>query len=372
MKTIKTMHGDMRLPAFLPDATYGVVRGLDSHDLKSCGVAGLVVNAYHLMLHPGARSIQKMGGCHKFMSWDGPILSDSGGFQVFSLIHRNPKLGTIRENEIIFNVDGKKRKLTPEKCIQTQFHLGSDIMMCLDDCIHPEDSPEANRKSVERTIKWAEMCKKEFEKLTSQKFKGKGERPLLFAIVQGGNDRALRKLCAGELLKIGFDGYAFGGWPVDSDGNLLKGILEHTANLIPEDLPKYAMGVGKPEDVVACVEMGYNLFDCVIPTRDARHRRLYIFNAEREGDIDLSRGDFYEPLYIQDLKHIKDEGPISEVCDCFSCRNYSLSYIRHLFKVKETLAYRLATIHNLRFYMQLMERLEGKIDQNKPQWPGGG
>jgi queuine tRNA-ribosyltransferase len=355
MKNLHTKHGVLKLPAFLPDATRSVVRSVDSQDLKRCGVQGLVINTYHLMLKPGAKLVRQMGGCHAFMNWDMSILSDSGGFQIFSLIRQNPKLGTIRENKVIFKLsDGKKKILTPEKSIQMQFYLGSDIMMCLDYCTHPEDTSEIQLESVKRTISWAKLCKKEYDKYISQNLKNE-QRALIFAIIQGGNDKKLRKLCADSLKSIGFDGYGFGGWPIDSKGNLLEDILGYTAEIMPADLPKYALGVGKPENIVTCVRMGYNLLDCVVPTRDARHQRLYVFNADDLESVDLSRDDFYRCLYIQDKEHIKDSNPVSSLCDCLCCKNYSRAYLHYLFKIKDTLAYRLATIHNLRFYMNLME-----------------
>jgi len=353
---LHTKHGVLKLPAFLPDATRGVVRSLDSQDLKICGIQGLVINAYHLMLSPGAKLLRQMGGCHVYMNWDMPLLSDSGGFQIFSLIRQNAKLGTIRENKVIFKfADGKKKIITPEKCIRIQFHLGSDIMMCLDYCTHPEDTSEVQLESVNRTISWAKLCKKEYDKHKQEK-----RRTLIFAIIQGGNDKKLRQLCADFLKDIGFDGYGFGGWPLDSKGNLLIDILGYTAEMMPDELPKYALGIGKPENIVACARLGYNLFDCVIPTRDARHLRLYIFNADDLESVDLARNDFYRCLYIQDKKHIKDSNPVSNLCDCFCCKNYSRAYLRYLFKIKDTLAYRLATIHNLRFYINLMAIIREK------------
>jgi len=363
MKNLHTERGVLKLPAFFPDATRGVVRSVDSQDLKQCGVQGLVINTYHLMLKPGAKLVRQMGGCHAYMNWDMPILSDSGGFQIFSLIRQNPRLGTIRENKVIFKFPGGKKKiLTPEKCIQVQFYLGSDIMMCLDYCTHPDDTPETQLESVNRTVSWAKICKAEYDKY-SQNLRKDEQRTLIFAIIQGGNDKKLRKLCADSLKSIGFDGYGFGGWPIDSKGNLLTDILGYTAEIMPADLPKYALGIGKPENIVACAKMGYNLFDCVIPTRDARHRRLYIFNADDLESVDLARNDFYSCLYIQDKEHIKDSSPVSNLCDCLCCKNYSRAYLHYLFKIKDTLAYRLATIHNLRFYMNLMEIISDTTDK---------
>lgn len=359
MKYLKLPHGKVRLPAFFPDGTRGVVRCLDRGDLENCKVSGLVMNTYHLLSKPGPSMLKEVGGLNKFTGWKRPILTDSGGFQVFSLIRENAKFGQIRSNEIIFFPENKtsKIKLTPEKCIQSQFAYGSDIMMCLDYCTHPNDPIEVHRISVDTTIKWAKKCKKEYEKLVKSK-KLENNRPLLFAIIQGGDNLELRKECAEALIDIGFDGFGFGGWPLDSKGNFLIDILEYTAKLMPDETPKYAMGVGKPEEIVACYKVGYNLFDCVIPTREARHNRLYVFNEE----IDLDQSDFYRYHYIMDEKHYRDTRPISENCDCYCCKNYSRAYLRHLYKIGDSLAYRLATIHNVRFYTMLLEMLQRKDD----------
>ena len=349
MQQIKTNHGVLKLPAFLPDATAGFVKGIDSNDLIQASVDGVVVNTYHLMQRTLVGTIKKAGGIHNYMNLNRPIISDSGGFQVMSLIHDKPNLGNIKGDEITFNLNNKKVILTPEKCIQIQLRLKSDIVMCLDDCTRSDASKECQKKSVERTIRWAKKCKEEFTRLT----KGNHARPLLFAIVQGGNDKKLRKYCAAELLKIGFDGYSFGGWPV-KDGKLLTGILEYTSRLIPDNYPKYAMGVGKPENIIDCVRLGYSLFDCVIPTRDARHKRLYVFkkNPAKLKNIDKS----FTTMNIRN-NHISSNKPISSFCDCYACKNYSLSYLSNLFKLNDSLAIRLATMHNLRFYSMLMELL---------------
>ena len=379
---LSTGHGSLLLPAFLPDATRAVVRTVDVGDLLRCGVQGLVVNALHLAQAPGAGLVKSQGGIHSFMGWDRPVISDSGGFQAMSMIRENARYGTISDAGITFtNVDAPKRrklKLTPEKCIQIQFDLGSDIMMCLDDCPCPNAHAREVAASVRRTILWARRCKQEFERRLAIRAGGhsasraanrepleseaaadgqpadgrtrKGERPRLFGIIQGGYDESARRSCAQELLSIGFDGYGFGGWPLDPDGNLATDTLAYTASLMPDSLPKYALGVGSPESILRCWQMGYAIFDCVLPTRDARHHRLYC--------ADPSTGpDAYSFLYIRDDKHKRDSRPVSEVCDCYCCTHYSQSYLHHLFKVQDGLAYRLATIHNLRFYTLLMERL---------------
>lgn len=351
---LATAHGMARLPTFFPDATRGVVRAIDAQDLQRIGVQGLIVNSFHLTNTPGVGLVKSQGGIHRFMGWSGPIISDSGGFQAMSMIRENARYGTISDAGIVFtNVDAghKKLKLTPEKSIQIQFDLGSDVMMCLDDCPHPEASPDEVRVSVQRTIRWARACKAAF----AQQLAGRGiadrERPLLFGIIQGGYDKHQRWLCAEALIEIGFDGYGFGGWPLTPEGELAESILAYTARLMPDETPKYALGVGSPDAVIRCTAMGYQVFDCVLPTRDARHQRLYVW--EPEAGPPLAHGF----LYIQDARHKRDGRPVSEVCDCPACTHYTRSYLHHLFEIQDALAPRLATMHNLRFYTQLMERL---------------
>ncbi len=240
---VKLVHGDLSLPAFFPDGTYGVVKSVNSRDLINIDVRGMVVNTLHLINKIGKNNIKLIGGLHKLINWDRPIISDSGGFQVFSMIKENKQRGEIRNNEIIFRLeDGSKLILSPEKCIQMQFALGSDIIMCLDYCTHPDDSSEVNRKSVETTIRWAKKCKGEYNKQIKMRKYSEGRRPLIFGIIQGGSDKKLRKQCADELIKIGFDGFGFGGWPLDNDNNLIRDILQYTADLMPDNSIKYAMG----------------------------------------------------------------------------------------------------------------------------------
>jgi len=349
-------HGSVPLPAFFPDATRGVVRTVDSTDLVNSGVQGLVMNAYHLMTKPGPTTIKSLGGLHSFAGWDRPIITDSGGFQVFSLIRENAAMGEIRPNEIIFRRDGKKTNLSPEKCIQSQLSYGSDVLMALDYCTHPDDPYDIQAKAVDTTIRWGKKCMDTF--VNGTKKSKETHRPKLFGIIQGGNEKALRKECAQALIEMGYSGFGFGGWPLTQDGRLTEDILAYTAELIPNHMVKYAMGVGKPENIVACVKMGFNLFDCVIPTREARHNRLYVFNKEYEtrDDIDLDQ-NFYQYMYPLDDDYRRDSRPISDLCDCHACTNYSRAYIRHLLSIGDGLGSRLATIHNLRFYTMLMALL---------------
>ncbi|EJM8451545.1 MULTISPECIES: tRNA guanosine(34) transglycosylase Tgt [Pseudomonadota] len=350
-------YGEVQLPAFFPDATYGTVRATGALDVWNTNTRGLVMNAFHLNHRPGPKTVKAMGGLHEFSGWQGAILTDSGGFQVFSMIQQNPSYGEIRPNGLIYRPDGGKEKITftPEKCIQAQYQFGSDIMMALDHCTRPDDPDEVQRESVETTVRWAKRCKETFVQLLGDRIH-ETPRQLLFGIVQGGADPALRMECGQRLEEIGFDGYGFGGWPLDRDGSIRLDVLKMAADAMPDTKPKYAMGLGRPEEIVACTQMGYTLFDCVIPTREARHQRLYVF-TESAADGLTPSGDFYRFLYIMDDHYRRDPRPVEEGCDCELCVNHSRAYLHHLFKVGDSLAYRLATIHNLRFYSRLMEKL---------------
>jgi queuine tRNA-ribosyltransferase len=353
---LETSKGKLSLPAFMPDATRGVVRTLDAKDLQDSGIKCLMVNALHLSNHPGTFVIKKHGGIHQFMGWNGPIFSDSGGFQVFSLINGSSKMGSVTNRGFVYRLTkgGKKNILTPEKSIQKQFQIDADVMFCLDYCTHPEANEKMQMESVQITIEWAKRCKQEFERqLNQQKITKK--TPLLLAVIQGGNSKELRKRCTGDLFEIGFDGYGYGGWPVDHDGNLVEAV-EMVAEWVPGDYPLHGLGIGKPGNIVQAFRMGYNLFDCVLPTRDARHNRLYVYNDKIE-NINFEEKDFYDYHYIQDNRHARDTKPVDEYCDCFCCQNYSRAYLHHLLKIEEPLLNRLATIHNLRFYSKLMECL---------------
>ncbi|HEU5316004.1 MAG TPA: tRNA guanosine(34) transglycosylase Tgt [Chloroflexota bacterium] len=360
-RKLATRHGSVALPIFLPDATRAVVRALDSRDLRHVGVEALVVNTFHLLRAPGARLIKSAGGIHAFMGWDGPVISDSGGFQVFSLIRQNPDAGTIRANEVIFREPstGEKVLLTPEKCVQLQLQLDSDVVMCLDDCTSVEDDAETQEHAVERTVRWARRCKAEFEKLTG----GRSSRPLLFGVVQGGASETLRRQCAADLAALGLDGFGYGGWPIGPDGSLLSEPMRIVADAAPTGAPLHALGVGRPDHVVRAAALGYTIFDCALPTRDARHHRLYAFLPGHEhGPFDADVR-FYEAVYILDQKHANDFGPIDASCDAACCARYSRAYLRHLFKVQDVTAQRLASMHNLRFYTRLIEGLRRSPDR---------
>lgn len=352
-------HGPLRLPAFLPDATQGVVRSLDAIDLVNCGVQALQMNVFHLMQHPGSSTVRALGGLHAMSGWSRPIITDSGGFQIYSLIRQNPQSGTITRRGLLFRPDGSSRKLnlTPEKSVQLQMSYGADVIICLDDCTHVDDPLPAQTESVARTIDWARRGKAEFERRLEQSNTPPEQRPILLAVIQGGGDRDLRRRCAQELLQIGFDGFGFGGWPLDGQGHLLTDILAYTRELVPPEFPMHALGVGHPANVVECVRLGYTLFDSTLPTRDARHGRLYVFTS-----AELA-GEWFSYIYVGDDKHIKAATPVSGFCDGLCCSNYSLGYLRHLFKINDSLFLRLATIHNLRFMTQLMERLGACQDE---------
>lgn len=347
-------HGDLHFPVFLPDATQGVVRSLDALDVLNCGVQAVVMNTFHLMQRPGSSTVQSLGGLHRMSGWQRPIITDSGGFQAYSLIHQNPKFGQLTERGITFQPEGADRKyqLTPEKTIQLQLAYGSDVVICLDDCTHVDADRADQETAVHRTIAWAKRGKLEYERILRQKRLAEDQRPLLFAVVQGGGHPDLRKQCAEALLEIGFDGFGYGGWPLDGQGNLLNDILAYVRECIPAQYPLHALGVGHPRNVLACHRMGYGIFDSAMPTRDARHARLYTFRG------DGLSGNWLEYIYINDERHIKDDAPVETGCDCLTCSRYARGYLYHLFKTGDTLFFRLATIHNLRFMTRLTERIQ--------------
>lgn len=354
---LHTKSGVINTPFFMPDATRGFVKSLSKNDLKELEMGPMVVNTFHLYLQPGLEIIKKAGGLHKFMQWEGPLLSDSGGYQIFSLIHKNPKMGKITDYEAVFRsaLNGTMHKITPEKSIQIQFDLGVDMMVCLDDPPPNNYSKDKITKAVKRTIAWAKRCKVEYEKqLKLRKIKNKN-RPLLFSVIQGGEHLDLRKYCTDELIKIGFDGYGFGARPVDAEGNFLEEVLRETAKFIPANAIRFALGIGAPQDIVRCFSYGWDMFDCVIPTREGRHGRLFL--RKDNFKFPIQDENFYETININNEKYKEDFSSIDKNCDCYTCRNYSRAYLRHLFKVGEPLAMRLASIHNLKFYLDLMKEL---------------
>jgi len=352
-----TRRGTLAVPTFLPDATRAGVRGVTSEDLRGIGIEGVVANAFHLLRRPGARVVQAAGGLHRFMDWTGPILTDSGGFQVWSLIRQDPNRGVIRDNEVIFRepATGEKWNLTPERVIGLQFQLGSDIAVCLDDCTDA-DAPQAEQeRAVERTVRWARRSREEFDRQLERR--RAAEAPRLFAVVQGGGVEALRRQCASELAAIGFDGFGFGGWPLDPNGSLLVEPMRWVAEALPATAPKHALGVGRPDHVLRAFALGYTVFDSTLPTRDARHGRLYAFRSGWGERRPTAGDDFYRAVRIHDRPYRVDHGPIEDGCDCPVCTRHSSAYLHHLFKVGDRSAERLATLHNLRFYVRLFDRL---------------
>jgi queuine tRNA-ribosyltransferase len=355
--TIKIRDKSLGLPAFLPDATSGYVRAVDSQDLARVKVQALVMNTFHLMQKPGSSTIQSFNGLHQFANWPGVIITDSGGFQAYSLIHQSDQFGSLTDKGIQFHPEGQKRKflLTPEKSVQLQISYDTDVVICLDDCTHVDAARSEQELSVERTLDWAKRCKKEYLHQIDQRELDEEARPLIFGVIQGGGYPDLRKKCAEGLLEIGFDGFGYGGWPLDSKGNLLTEMVSLTRELIPEEYPMHALGIGHPLNLKKTYEIGYDIFDCALPTRDARHGRLMRYTQPPQ--TTLSGEDWFENVYIQDKKYIKDTRPISEYCDCPLCSHYSLGYLHHLYKTGDWLYQRLATLHNLRFMTQLTERL---------------
>lgn len=352
-------HGRLTFPTFLPDATVGVVRSVDSADLEQCGVQAVVMNAYHLMQRPGSSTVQALGGLHQMAGWRRPILTDSGGFQAYSLIRQNPKHGRLSDEGITFQPEGADRKfqLTPEKSVRLQLGYGADVVVCLDDCTHAAAADAEQREAVQRTVSWAARCKREFARALEQRRTPPEKRPLLFGVVQGGDSRDLRRRCAEQLLAIGFDGYGFGGWPLDEDGQLLTDIIAYTRELIGPSVPMHALGVGSPSNVATCAAAGYEMFDSALPTRDARHGRLYVWNTDRLPSNASSASGWVSYLYINDKKHVKTDGPVSPYCDCLACQRYPTGYLHHLHSINDLLFPRLATIHNLRFMTRLTELL---------------
>ena len=302
-EALETRRGSLAVPVFLPEATRAAVRSVGSADLRRVGIEGLVVNAFHLLRRPGMRVIGATGGVHRFMDWDGPILSDSGGFQVWSLIRQDPARGVIRDNEVVFREPstGERWNLTPERVIELQLRLGADIMVCLDDCTDAGDDLAEQQRSVERTLRWARRCRVAFDRLAARR--GDAAPPRLFAVVQGGISEALRRRCAVELAAIGFDGYGFGGWPLGAQGELLVEPLGWVAEALPAGAPRHALGLGRPDHVVACAALGYTVFDCSLPTRDARHGRLYAFRPGWPGRALRPGVEFFRTLHVLDPRY---------------------------------------------------------------------
>ncbi|MEI2690564.1 MAG: tRNA guanosine(34) transglycosylase Tgt [Anaerolineae bacterium] len=331
--TLHTPHGSVPTPLFAPVGTQATVKTMTPRDLRDLGAGLILANTYHLFLRPGAELVQRMGGLHGFMGWNGPILTDSGGYQVFSLAHRRK----LDADGVTFrsHIDGSLQRFTPESVMDTEQKLGADIAMCLDECPDPLDRP-ANERALERTHAWAARCQ------------AAHTRPdqALFGIVQGGIFPDLRSQSAVYLAGLDFPGYAVGGLAVGETKAEMIATLAHTCPLLPADKPRYLMGVGAPEDIVEAVAQGIDLFDCVLPTRIARNGAL-LTHAGR--------------LNIRNAQHAASPLPVEEGCTCYTCQHFSRAYLRHLFKAGETLGLHLATLHNLHFMLRLMEQIRAAI-----------
>ncbi len=352
-------NGKLELPVFFPDATRAVVRSLDSNDIESTKTPGVLVNTFHLWQELGTDVLKTFGGIQKFMNWKGGVISDSGGFQVMSVIKSGQLKGKITDEGAVFYPSKNKKKiLSPEKSIDFQMNLGSDMVVVLDDFTDPQSGYEEAKISVERTLDWAKRSKKEFEKICKSRKSSSHKKPYILGVVQGGKFQDLRIYCAKELAKIGFDGFGYGGWPISEDSTFDYKSAEVISKYTPKNCFLYGLGIGKPEEILGCTKLGFNIFDCVLPTRDARHQRLYVYNFNSINEIDLNVENFYSFYTPTKEKYFKDTSPVSMACDCLLCKKYSKAYLSHLFKVGDFTAGRLATIHNLRFYSILMEKIK--------------
>lgn len=349
---LRTPHGYLATPFYMPDATRAFVKLTANEAVKRTKTTALVVNTLHLYLQPGLEVIRKAGGVHKFMNWSGALLSDSGGFQVFSLIHKNSALGSISDDKVTFKspLDGSRHELTPEKSIQIQFDLGTDMMVCLDDCPPNDFSRPKLEKAVNRTIAWAKRCKAEYDKQLKKRQLSGAKRPLLFAVIQGGAEIDLRERCARELVAIGFDGYGFGARPVDKDGQFLEEALRKTAEFIPQTALRFALGIGTPEDILRCARLGWDMFDCVIPTREGRHGKLFFSGS----------GLTYRTINIKNAKYGKNFAVLNKFSRLDELKKNSLAYLHHLFRLGEPLGQQLATLNNLEFYQNWIKKVSLK------------
>jgi queuine tRNA-ribosyltransferase len=382
ISNIKTQHGNIKLPAFMPDATYGSIRMISFSDAKLSGVSEIVTTTLHIEQKIGSLYIKNFGGVHKFFGWDRPILTDSGGWQVFSLINhksRNTNKKNIDNKNFytsagcsFIDETGKQFLLTPESSIQIQLNLGSDIMTVLDNPIKNDSSLRSRKDAVKINTVWAKRAKKYFDQETSTMTR----KPLLGAVIQGANDFELRKVSADDLLELNFDVYNYGGmplhspisWLTESPSGFNREMLHYVAELIPNDKIKYAMGVGQPDDIAFCVDVGWDLFDTVLPTRNARHGYLYVTEGQGEDTKEYrftnqkftsTKRVAYDVLHLKSKRYEFDDKPLDENCDCEACKTVSRAYLRYLIRLKDPSGFRLATIHNLRFYSKWMDNLGG-------------
>lgn len=365
--TLKTAHGNLPTPFFMPVATQGTIKFASAEDIRHLGSPILLSNTYHLMLRPGEKMVKKMGGLHEFMDWQGAILTDSGGFQVFSLASDRTKTGqslvklTSEGVEFKSYIDGSTHYLTPERSLQIQSDLGVDIAVVLDECVALPAKREYLEHSVDLTTAWAERTKKALLKM-------KGKKPLVFAVVQGGTEKDLRLKSAAELSTIGFDGYNIGGLAVGETAAEMYKVLDYTVAALPENKPRYLMGVGYPENIIEGVKRGVDMFDCVIPTREGRHGRLFSFKKNTPALIKkllnsktIAGKDFYETITITNAKFATDKTPINKDSKIPELRKLSRAYLHYLMKIDEPLGKRLATLNNLEFYLKLMDEVRRLI-----------
>ncbi len=337
---LTTPHGKVETPVFMPVGSAGAVKGITPQQLEETGSVLVLANTYHLLLRPGIEAVEKAGGLHKLMGWNKPILTDSGGYQVFSL----SPLAKIDDEGVEFasHIDGAKIYLNAEIATRIQNRLGADIIMCFDQCTPFSCSDPQLKKAVERTMQWAKRAKEAHN----------NPDQLLFGIVQGGIDLPLRELCAGELVELDFDGFAIGGLSVGEGHEDMIRTVSGTTRVLPEDKPRYLMGVGTPADIIAAVKAGVDMFDCVLPTRNGRN--AFAFTGAESG-----------PLRLRNSAYINDPSPIEVGCDCYCCRNFSRAALRHFFNVGEMLGPILVSLHNLRFYQRLMARIRQVLKENK-------
>jgi len=337
---LRTPHGEVHTPAFLPVGTLGTVKSLTPDELKEVGAEIILCNAYHLFLRPGINVIKELGGLHRFINWSGPILTDSGGFQTYSL----QGLVKVSDEGATFTspLDGSRHFLTPEAIVRIQEDLGADIIMALDDCRPFLSSRKRIERAVSLTTAWARRCKDTHSR----------EDQALFGIIQGGMFRDLRERSSSDIVNLSFDGYALGGFSVGEPPEIREEMIRATIPFLPEDRPRYLMGMGTPQDILNAVQEGVDIFDCVLPTRGARNGLLFT-NSGR--------------ISIKKSQYSQDPSPPDPACSCYTCRNYSLAYLRHLFLSKEILAARLNTIHNLWYYMSLMKKIRDAIHTNTLQ-----
>lgn len=352
---IHTAHGDVVTPQFLPIGTKGTVKTVTSEELKFWGASMVLANTYHLWQRPGDALVYKAGGLHKFMNWKGPIFTDSGGFQVYSLA----KMRKVMEAGVLFqfDLDGKQEILSPEKSIQIQANLGSDICLILDDFPGYPFEHSRSKESIELTARWAERAVREHKRIVED---GDPVNPgqKLWGIVQGANFEDLRKVSAEQMTVLGFEGFAIGGVAVGEPHEEMMSAVEYSIPYLPETSPKHLLGVGTPFDIVQAVSRGCDTFDCVIPTREARHGRLYIAARGENGE------EGYETIDARLEKYKEDFTPIDNTCNCYACVNHTRAYLRHLLQSGEMLGIRLATMHNLRFYLNLMEKIRLAIEHD--------